>query len=91
MPAPWRRSGETRREARVRGRRGVSLALPPFLSIVPRAPPLPWFVVRAAPLLSGAVEPEVTRREMQALGSALASTLLAASAAALLLGRIRYV
>ena len=32
-------AGENRREARVRGRRGVSLALPPFLSIVPRAPP----------------------------------------------------
>ena len=50
VPAPWRRSGENRREARVRGRRGVSLALLPFLSIVPRAPPLPWFVIRAAPL-----------------------------------------
>ena len=70
VPAPWRRGGENRREARVRGRRRVNLALPPFLSIVPRGRPLPWFVVRAAPLLSGAVEPEVTRREMQAPGSA---------------------
>ena len=78
VPAPWRRSGENRREAPVRGRRWVSLALPPFLFHCPPCAPLPWFIVRAAPLLSGAVEPEVTRREIQASGSALASTLLAA-------------
>ena len=86
--APQR--GEPSRSASTwppRGESGSS-ALP--FHCPPCAPPP---VVRrpSAPLLSGAVEPEVTRREMQAPGSALASTLLAASAAALLLGRIRYV
>ena len=86
VPAPLApQRGEPSRSASTwppRGESGSS-ALPFHC---PPCAPLPWFVVRAAPLLSGAVEPEVTRREMQAPGSALASTLLAASASARVAG-----
>ena len=79
---PWRRSGGDRREARVRGRRGVSLALPLFLFHCPPCAPPPVVPRPCRAASERRVEPEVARREMQAPGSALASTLLAASAAA---------
>ena len=78
----WRRSGENRRDARVRGRRGVSPVLSPcfFHSRPSIPPPVVRHPCRAA--LGGAAEPEVKGGWMQAPDPAQPSTLLAASAAA---------
>ena len=78
---PWRRSGEYGREARVRGRRGVSPALPPFFFHCPPCP-LPPVVrppSRADSVRRGRTGGQETGRWERGLGAA---ALLAASATA---------